>query len=50
MFQQVIMKRVKMMLFQVFFHNVVENIQNFNNEWEENVEYSDGGHTIWLHR
>ena len=32
-----------MMLFQVFFHNVVENIQNFDNEWdvwEENAEYT----------
>ena len=23
-----------------FFHNVVENIQNFDNEWEENAEYT----------
>ena len=29
-----------MMLFQVLFHNVVENIQIFDNEQEENAEYT----------
>ena len=40
MFQQVIMKRVKMMLFQVFSTMLWKIFKFFDNEWEENAEYT----------